>query len=147
MPGGATPAIPTWRLAYEALPESMKRRIEDVQVRYSMPTDLGYVRASDDHLATLSSITHGLVQVDRLTGARSVWPNVALFNGEVVLGDGDATLLTELLEHCTADRFVYEHEWNVGDLLIWDNVATMHRREPFDPSSRRILRHLTVWRS
>lgn len=135
------------RLAYDALDDSTKRRIEDVQVRYSMRRDLGYVRASDDHLASLASITHDLVQVDRLTGARSVWPNIGIFAGEVVEGDADDALLAGLLEHCTADRFVYEHEWAPGHLLIWDNVATMHRREPFDPTSRRILRHLTVWRS
>ena len=48
-------------------------------------------------------------------------------------------------EHATQPQFVYRHEWRVGDLVIWDNLATMHRGRPFDDAShRRELRRVTT---
>jgi alpha-ketoglutarate-dependent 2,4-dichlorophenoxyacetate dioxygenase len=54
-------------------------------------------------------------------------------------------LLRELIEHATQPKFVYRHAWAVGDLVIWDNRATMHRARPFDDlSHRRELRRVTT---
>lgn len=54
-------------------------------------------------------------------------------------------LLRELIEHATQPRFVYRHQWRVGDLVIWDNRATMHRARPFDDARyRRELRRVTT---
>lgn len=142
--GGGNTRYTNLRRAYAALDEKTQARIDGVQVRYSMRRDLGYVRASDDHLATLQAVTHALVQRDRITGVPGLWPNVGIFAAEVAEGDADVDLLEEMFAHCTEERFVYEHEWAEGDLLIWDNIATMHRRDPFDPQGRRIMRHLTI---
>lgn len=48
-------------------------------------------------------------------------------------------LLTELREWATQPQFVYEHEWTVGDLVIWDNSGTMHRAMPYAADSGRLL--------
>jgi alpha-ketoglutarate-dependent 2,4-dichlorophenoxyacetate dioxygenase len=54
-------------------------------------------------------------------------------------------LLRELAEHATERRFVYRHAWRVGDLVIWDNLATMHRGSAFDDTvHRRELRRVTT---
>ena len=54
-------------------------------------------------------------------------------------------LLRELTEHATQPQFVYRHCWRVGDLVIWDNRATMHRGRPFDDAKhRRELRRVTT---
>jgi len=54
-------------------------------------------------------------------------------------------LLRDLIEHATQPRFVYRHLWRVGDLVIWDNRATMHRARPFDDAKyRRELRRVTT---
>ena len=54
-------------------------------------------------------------------------------------------LLLELIEHATQPEFVYRHVWRVGDLVIWDNRATMHRARPFDDAvERRELRRVTM---
>jgi alpha-ketoglutarate-dependent 2,4-dichlorophenoxyacetate dioxygenase len=53
-------------------------------------------------------------------------------------------LLRELIEHATQREFVYRHEWRVGDLVIWDNRATMHRGRNFDESRIRDLRRVTT---
>ena len=56
-----------------------------------------------------------------------------------------AALLRDLIEHATQPQFVYRHAWRVGDLVIWDNRATMHRGRPFDDTKhRRELRRVTT---
>jgi alpha-ketoglutarate-dependent 2,4-dichlorophenoxyacetate dioxygenase len=54
-------------------------------------------------------------------------------------------LLRELTEHATQRERVYRHAWRVGDLVIWDNLATMHRGVAFDDiAHRRELRRVTT---
>jgi alpha-ketoglutarate-dependent 2,4-dichlorophenoxyacetate dioxygenase len=54
-------------------------------------------------------------------------------------------LLRDLTEHATQREFVYQHEWRAGDLVIWDNRATMHRARPFaDDKYRRELTRTTT---
>jgi alpha-ketoglutarate-dependent 2,4-dichlorophenoxyacetate dioxygenase len=53
-------------------------------------------------------------------------------------------LLMDLLEHATQRQFVYTHRWQVGDLVMWDNTATIHRGRYFDLSARRELRRATT---
>ena len=54
-------------------------------------------------------------------------------------------LLLDLMEHATRPQFVYRHAWRVGDLVVWDNRATMHRARPFDDTAhRRELRRVTT---
>jgi alpha-ketoglutarate-dependent 2,4-dichlorophenoxyacetate dioxygenase len=55
-------------------------------------------------------------------------------------------LIEELAEHSTQDRFVYYHSWRVGDLLMWDERATMHRGAgDYEPSERRIMLRTIVY--
>ncbi|HEV8297744.1 MAG TPA: TauD/TfdA family dioxygenase [Acidimicrobiales bacterium] len=91
-------------------------------------------------------MTHSLVQARFPALRRSVWPNISIFDG-VILGmpiDEGHALLAELVAHATSPAFVYEHEWRPGDCVLWSNWTVFHRREPFDPSERRRMRHLTV---
>jgi len=54
-------------------------------------------------------------------------------------------LLRDLIDHATRSQFVYRHAWRVGDLVIWDNLATMHRGKPYDDAvHRRELRRVTT---
>ena len=53
-------------------------------------------------------------------------------------------LLLDLLEHATQRPFVYTHEWQVGDTVMWDNRATLHRGRRYDIAERRELRRTTV---
>lgn len=54
------------------------------------------------------------------------------------IDDSDA-LLDRIWRHCTDEAFTYRHKWQTGDLLMWDNRCTMHRRDPFDAGARRIM--------
>ena len=53
-------------------------------------------------------------------------------------------LLMDLNEHATQPQFVYTHRWSVGDLVMWDNRCTMHRRDPFDLNSRRVMHRTQI---
>jgi len=53
-------------------------------------------------------------------------------------------LLEQLWVHCTQPQFLYEHVWRLGDLVMWDNRSTMHRRDPFDGEARRIMHRTQI---
>ena len=53
-------------------------------------------------------------------------------------------LLDELWAYVARAEFAFEHIWRVGDLVLWDNRCTMHRRDPFDASARRIMHRTQV---
>lgn len=57
--------------------------------------------------------------------------------------DESETLLDELWEHATKSRYSFAHQWSVGDLLIWNNRSTLHRRDAFDPEHNRVM-HRTL---
>jgi len=64
-----------------------------------------------------------------------------------IVGMGSAEsrdLLDELLAWSTQERFCYTHDWQVGDLVIWDNTGILHRALPYDPTSQRTLHRTTI---
>ena len=57
-------------------------------------------------------------------------------------------LIEELAQHSTRDQFVYYHQWRVGDVLMWDELATMHRGAgDYRPDERRIMLRTIVYSS
>ena len=64
------------------------------------------------------------------------WQGMTLAEGRM--------LLMDLLEHATQRERVYRHEWQVGDLVMWDNTATVHRGRHYDLSQRREMRRSTT---
>ncbi|MBV7482032.1 TauD/TfdA family dioxygenase [Bordetella sp. BOR01] len=58
--------------------------------------------------------------------------------------DESERLLDRLWAHATQARFVWTHDWKPGDIVIWDNRSVLHKREPFDPEARRMLRRVVV---
>ena len=58
--------------------------------------------------------------------------------------DESDALLEALWAHVTQPRFVYQHVWRLGDLVMWDNRSTMHRRDPFDGEARRIMHRTQI---
>ena len=58
--------------------------------------------------------------------------------------DEGRALLDELVAHCTQPRFVYRHAWAPGDAVLWNNTQALHRREAFDDSQVRVMRHVNI---
>jgi taurine dioxygenase len=88
---------------------------------------------------------HPLVCTHPVTGRRMLYlgrrRNAYLVGLE--LAESEA-LLDELWEFVNEPRFAWEHAWRVGDLVMWDNRCTMHRRDAFDAKSRRIMHRTQV---
>ena len=63
--------------------------------------------------------------------------------GGLALSESEA-LLDELWSYASRDEVSWGHKWRTGDLMLWDNRCTMHRRDAFDPDSRRILHRTQI---
>jgi alpha-ketoglutarate-dependent 2,4-dichlorophenoxyacetate dioxygenase len=135
------------RAAYDALDPDTKARIEGLRAHHSIAYSrqtLGF-EFSEKELDKLRGAVHPLVRTNPRTGRRALY--LASHASRIIdwpLPEG-RLLLRDLLEHATQPQFVYRHIWRDGDLVIWDNLATMHRARPFDDSKhRRELRRVTT---
>lgn len=65
---------------------------------------------------------------------------------EIVGWDAEesAEMLAYLFDWTTRPEFVYAHQWQPGDALMWDNACTMHRRDPFDAQHQRLMKRTTI---
>jgi alpha-ketoglutarate-dependent 2,4-dichlorophenoxyacetate dioxygenase len=135
------------RAAYDALDADMKRQIEGLHAHHSIAYSrqtLGFEFAGEE-AEQLKGAVHPLVRTNPRTGRRSLYiASHATRIIEMPVPEG-RLLLRDLTEHATQRQFVHSHEWRNGDLVIWDNLATMHRGRPFDDIKyRRELRRVTT---
>jgi len=135
------------RAAYDDLDEESRRLIQDLRVHHSIAYSrqtLGF-EFSEEELANLKGAVHPLVRVNPRTGRRSLY--VASHASSVVgwpVPEG-RLLLRDLTEHGIQSQYTYVHRWEVGDLVIWDNLATMHKGLRYDDTKyRRELRRVTT---
>ncbi len=146
-PGGADTEFADMRAAYEALPPAMKDRIAPLVVEHSVwhSRALGGMLASEDEKATRPPARHCLVH--RHPGSQRNVLYLASHASHVIgwpVEEG-RKLIAELIEFATQPRFVHRHRWRVGDLVVWDNLQTMHRGTPFDDTKYpRDMRRTTV---
>ena len=128
-------------------PAAMKARLEGLRVHHSIAYSrqtLGF-EFSPDEAEALKGAIHPLVRTIPRSQRKSLY--VASHASRIIdwpVPEG-RLLLRDLMEHATQPEFVYRHAWRVGDLVIWDNRATMHRARPFeDAKYRRELRRVTT---
>ena len=135
------------RAAYDALPAELKATCEGLRVHHSIAYSrqtLGF-EFSETEQDALKGAVHPLIRTLPRSGRRSLY--VASHASRIIdwpVPEG-RLLLRDLIEHATQRQFVYRHSWRVGDLVIWDNRATMHRGLPYDDARyRRELRRVTT---
>jgi taurine dioxygenase len=87
-----------------------------------------------------------MVRTHPKTGRKSLYISEGHSAGIVGLADSEAkALLAELCAFSTQPQFVYEHQWRVGDLVVWDNAATVHKATfDYKLPQRRLLHRCTV---
>lgn len=135
------------RAAYDALDEEMKARIADLRAHHSIAHSrqtLGFEFSKEEE-AKLPGAVHPLVRTNPRTGRKSLYlaSHASRIEGWPV--PEGRLLLRSLSEHATERRFVYRHSWRAGDLVVWDNLATMHRGVAYDDTKhRRELRRVTT---
>lgn len=136
-------------LAYECLPDMLKQRVQNLNVKHDGTYNSGgYVRhgvtAVDDPVTSPGAL-HPLVCRHPDTGRRALYLGRRR-NGYIsglTLAESES-LLNDLWSFATQDQFTWRHEWQPGDVVLWDNRCTMHRRDSFDADSRRILHRTQI---
>lgn len=133
--GGAT----SWAsgyAAYESLDDATQRRLVGLRAVH---------RHVSEELNPPEPTQHPVVCTHPETGRQTLFLT-PLFSREI-LGSDEAdstTLLESLLLHATKDQFIYTHHWREGDLVMWDNRCTMHRREAFVANARRVMKRTQI---
>jgi len=148
--------LPSWggetefcdlRAAYDALEPREKAALEGLEAEhYALHSRimLGDEDYSDEARAVFPPVTWPIVRTHSGSGRKLLYIGV---HARRVLGMPVAegrVLLMDLLEHATQPRFVYRHAWRPGDLIMWDNRATLHRGRRWDLAEVRELRRTTT---
>ena len=142
--GGQT-ELADMRAGYASLPIDLQEQIESLSAyhstEFSQANDLGDFPERDKN-----SIYHGeaylrpLVKMHPETGVKNLFIGRHAFGIPGLSRQRSRELLAQLLEHVVAEPTrVYQHQWRVGDLLVWDNRALLHRARPYDYSEPRVL--------
>lgn len=121
------------RAAYDDLPQTMKDRLNGLRAHHSVShsrATIGFYFTAEQQ-AAYPGADHPLVR-ELPSGRTSLYIGAhASHVLDAPVPEG-RVLLYELTWHATQSRFVYTHRWRPGDLVIWDNRATMHRGRPYD---------------
>jgi alpha-ketoglutarate-dependent taurine dioxygenase len=137
--------------AYEALPETTRKRIDGLKAihRYSARrrvADSPRPKLTAEQLAETPDIAHPIVRTHPYTGRKSLYVTAGECIGvEGMPEDEGVDLIAELDAHCVRPEFLYRHEWQVGDLLMWDNATSMHLAVcDYALPERRLMHRTTV---
>jgi taurine dioxygenase len=148
-PAGGETGFSNMYAAYEELPEALKRRVGGLQIKHDGTYNSGgYLRqgvdATDDPRTSPGAV-HPLATTHPETGRRNLYlgrrRNAYLLGLEL---DESEKLLDELWGYATRPELSWYNTWRVGDVVMWDNRCTMHRRNPFAPNSRRVMHRTQV---
>ena len=148
-PSGGDTHFCSMYAAYDALPEALKRRIAGLRVKHDGTYNSGgFLRAGvtpTDDPRTSPGHLHPLVCRHPETGRAMLYlgrRRNAYIDGLPL--EESEEVLDELWAHATRPEIAWAHRWRPGDLVLWDNRCTMHRRDPFDPASRRVMHRTQV---
>lgn len=143
-PAGGRTTFMNCYAAYDALSAAQKKRIQGLTVKQANIVDTAMKlrpgASLDDDIRKTPGPSHPIISTHPETGCNSLFlgrRHGAYVNG-LSLAESEA-LLDELWAHVEQPRFWYSHEWKVGDVVIWDNRCTLHKREAFDSTERRVL--------
>jgi taurine dioxygenase len=148
-PTGGDTSFVNMYAVYDSLPADLKARIAGLRVKHDGTYNSGGflrqgVTPTDDPRASPGTL-HPLVYVHPETKRPALYlgrRRNAYVDG-LPLDESNA-LLDELWRHVDGDRFGWTNVWREGDLVLWDNRCTMHRRDSFDPSSRRVMHRTQI---
>jgi len=135
--------------AWDALPAALQRRVETLRVKHDGTYNSGgYVRQGvtpSDDPRTSPGTLHPLVVRHPETRRWALYlgrRRNAYIDGLSL--DESNVLLDELWTYATQDSLTWRHQWRPGDVVLWDNRCTMHRRDAFDPAARRVMHRTQI---
>ena len=135
--------------AYEALPEAMKQKLEGRKAihRYSVrkrPVGSQRAKLTQAQIDETPDIAHPVVRTHPKTGRKALY----VFEGECIAIEGmedGAEVISELTAHIIQPQFFYRHKWRLGDVVMWDNAASLHLAiADYNLPQRRLLHRVTI---
>ena len=135
--------------ALEALPGDLREAIEGRICNHdSSTTSVGELRAGADAVIDVTKAPgakHPIIRTHPATGGKSLYLGRRLnaYVEGLPLAESEA-VLDRLWAHCARPEFAWTHQWQLGDLLIWDNRCAIHRRDAFDGSQRRVMHRTQI---
>lgn len=143
-PAGGDTWISGMIAACATLPQHLRKAVAGRSIKHDGTYNSGgYLRVgmreSNDPL-TSAGTPHPVICIHPPSGRETLY--LGRRRNAYVMGlplDESEALLDELWVHASRPEFAYAHRWRVGDVLMWDNRSTLHRRGPFDPDARRLM--------
>ena len=129
---------------FDALSDELRRPLEGRRAfhHYNFGSAL---RGDDKGTRAFAESTHPVFRTHEETGRKAIYVNRLMTEGVVDMDQAEADgLLAAVFDHSENPDFVYEHEWRIGDVLLWDNRCSMHARTDFPETERRLLLRTTV---
>ncbi|HLK47061.1 MAG TPA: TauD/TfdA family dioxygenase [Bryobacteraceae bacterium] len=148
-PAGGNTYFCNMYAAYDSLPAPLRERLAGLTLKHDATYNSGgYVRqgmAAVDDPVNSPGIYHPLVTTHPETGRRALYLGRRrnAYIAGLALNESEA-LLDELWRYASRDEITWGHEWRPGDVVLWDNRCTMHRRDAFEATSRRILHRTQI---
>jgi taurine dioxygenase len=139
--------------AYETLSDEMKKRLAGLKGihrfwdRYVRERKIAGTDAvvSEQRRAQAPDVSHPIVRTHPHTGRKCLYVNEGFTIGIEGMQDAEARpLLEQLFAHCTRPELTYRHNWRVGDVVMWDNCATLHRATVDYGSQSRLMQRTTL---
>jgi len=142
-------------MAWDALDDRVKARIDGLEARYIFSPDLSGMRfnkpdgklvsATQKKLPSYPPVAHPLVWIHPETGRNIL--NISTLNIQSVMGmseeESDA-LIQLLIDHTLQEQFQYIHEWQNNDIVVWDNRRTMHKAFGHPVDDIRVVQRSTI---
>lgn len=149
--GGDTYFLSTYQ-AYDTLPAELRRAAEGRQIFFQNVYDktgrlrLGRETPRSGDFREWQGMVHPLVRTHGETGRKALYLG-GTSEGAWIVGmplDESNDLIARLWEHTTLNADVFTQKWRKGDIMMWDNRCTMHRRDSFDPAHIRVMHRTTT---
>jgi len=147
-PDGGDTQFASLRAAYDALPEARKRELEDKvaihHYAYSRRNG-GYALTNEAEDKRFPSVPQAMIRANPVNGRKALYVGSHASHIRGMPEEEGRALLKELLDFATQEQFTYLHHWKVGDLVMYDNRAAVHRARPYKITEHpRILHRTTV---
>ena len=149
-PSGGDTQFANLHLAYEALPRARQRELAELRLEHSWEAsriNTGNRPATEDEKRDRPPVIHPLVRTHPDTGRKLLYIGTHVSHVVGMERAESAALLEELTDLATRSEHVYSHQWQAGDLVMWDNRSLMHRASAnYDMDQYRRVLHRTVVR-
>ena len=135
--------------AYNELPNKLKEKIDDkILIHDSAHNSAGMLRkgySEVDNPSETPGARHPMVITDKNTNKKLLFlgrrPHAYIIGLEL---EESENLLNEIWEHATQKKFTWTQKWEKGDLLMWKNLNVLHKRDAFDPNTRRVMHRTQI---